>query len=95
VVSVQNTGSTAQYVQVVITGISTGGTNPFIAQSSVTLVAGGATVTITVKTSANTFTASDIGQTFDFQAKVFFGTSSSNLNNVSQDMPTGNFTVVA
>jgi hypothetical protein len=93
VVTVQNLGSTSQYVQIVITGINTAGTHPFMAQSGVVLVPGGATVNITVSTPPGTFTVADLGQTFNFQARAFFGTSSTTLSNVSQDMPTGSFTI--
>jgi hypothetical protein len=92
VATVQNTGSTAEYVQVVVAGIGNGGSHPFTAQSTVVLVAGGAMVNITVNTPAGTFTNGDIGRTFTFQARAYFGTSPTSLNNVSQDKPTGSFT---
>jgi hypothetical protein len=93
VATVQNTGSTGEYVQVVITGIGSGGTHPFTAQSGIVFLGEGATFNVTVSTPHGTFTSSDIGKTFTFQARAYFGTSSSSLNNVSVDMPTGSFTI--
>jgi hypothetical protein len=80
---------------VVISGTAHGGTHPFTVKSSIVLVSGGATVNITVNTPAGTFTTSEIGQEFNFQVQAYFGTSSTNLNNISQDMPTWDFTIVS
>jgi PKD repeat protein len=93
-VSVMNTGSTTQYVQVVISGVSTTGSHAFTAQSTVVAVASGATVNITVQTPANTFTGADIGRTFSYSTLAFFGSTSTNLNQVSRPA-SGSFSVVA
>src|SRR6266566_6569779 len=93
--TVTNGMTTSQYVQIVVNGINTLGTHPFNAQSSIVLVGAGATVNITFSTAPGTFTAADIGQTFNFSAKCIFGSSSGSLNNVSKDLQSGSFTVTA
>ncbi|TMI13991.1 PKD domain-containing protein [Candidatus Bathyarchaeota archaeon] len=93
-VTVQNFGSSTQYVQVVISGVANVGDHAFTAQSSVVAVAAGASMTITVSTPSGTFTSANVGQTFSFQTVAFFGTTSTTLNNVSQP-DSGQFTVVA
>ncbi len=94
IVGLTNTGTTTQYVQVVISGVSTTGAHAFTAQSTAVAVAAGATVNITVQTPANTFTGADVGRTFNFQANAFFGSSPTTMTNVSQPS-TGSFSVVA
>jgi len=93
-VTVQNYGSTTQYIQIVISGVASVGDHAFTAQSSVVAVAAGASMTITVTTPSSTFTSANVGQTFNFQTVAFFGATSTTLNNVSQP-DSGQFTVVA
>ena len=87
--TVTNTGTTAQFVQVVCSVASrTPGGSIYSPQSTVVALAAGATTTITF---TQTTTAQDSGQLFNFQCGVNFGTSADALLFVSKDKGNGAF----
>jgi hypothetical protein len=91
-VTIANHATTTQYVLAVISGGTSTGSRPFLEQSTTVAIAPAATVTITV---THKFTSADLGPSYHFQAIAFFGSTPSNLNNVSKNLTTGNFAVVA